>query len=135
MFWPIFIFNKSKIYQKDISKRPPYFIFCKNMKISTSKLCRFSIHRNYIEKVHWNDVEFSPVKIVDWIVRPLNKVHRNDVDFSLIEITSKKACRNDWPGLKIILSLQHTILHQICWQKFTILRILEVISFHIHFSL
>ena len=81
------------------------------MKVSTSKLWRFSIHGNYIEKVHWNDVEISPVKIVDWIVRPLNKVHRNDVDFSLIEITSKKHVETIELRLKIILSLQRTILH------------------------
>ena len=79
MLWAVFIFSKSTIYQEEISKLPPYFILQKYIKISTSKLCRFSIHRNCIEEVHQNDVEFSAIEITS------NKVHRNDVDFSHIE--------------------------------------------------
>ena len=75
--------NKSKVYQKEISKRSQYFIFHKH-KLSTLTLCRFSIHRNDIEKVHWNGVEFPLFKFT-------KKVYRNGVDFLPIEITSNKA--------------------------------------------
>ena len=62
--WTISTFNKSKIYQNDISNRPPCFIFQKHIKISPSKLCRFFIYQNCIEKVHWTNAKFfSPSKL------------------------------------------------------------------------
>ena len=89
MLWAIFIFNKSTIYQEEISKLPPYFILQKYIKMSTWKLYQFFIHRNCIEEVRQNDVKFSAIEITS------NKVHWNDVDFSYIEITWNKSCQND----------------------------------------
>ena len=77
------------IYQKEISKWPPNIIYQKHIKISTAKLRRFSIHRNYIQKVHRKNMEFLPVKITS------KELHWNDAGFLPIEITSSKACRNN----------------------------------------
>ena len=57
----IFIFNKSKTFQKEISKGPRFFVFQKHIKISTLKLCRFSVHWYCIKKVNQSDVFF-----IDW---------------------------------------------------------------------
>ena len=98
MLCNIFIFNKLKIYQNEISKRPPFFIFQKRIKRSTMKLRRLSIHRICIEKGHQNKVEFSPVKL--W----LEEVCQNNVNFLPTEITSSKARQNDVEFLPIFFS-------------------------------
>ena len=69
------VFDVSKTYQRQISKKAQFFVFQKHIKISTSKL-----HNN------GNNVDFSPIT--------LYKVRWNDIDFSLIEITSNKKCQN-----------------------------------------
>ena len=78
MLCAIYIFNESKMCQKDISKRTHYFIFQKHIKISATKFCPFSIHWNCIEKVNQNEMEFLAIKIT------LKKVHLNDINFSPI---------------------------------------------------
>ena len=65
----------------------------------TLKLRRFSIRRNYIEKVHQNDLDHSPIEITAtrhvemmWkfididlltLVRPVESVGKNKIDFSV----------------------------------------------------
>ena len=66
---------------------------------STSKLCRFSIHQNCIEKTQQNDMELPPVKITS-----IN-VHRNGINFLPIEITSNKVRRNDVEFSRIEMTL------------------------------
>ena len=97
------VFNISKIYQKEISKRPQFFAFQNHTKIcaitSVFNLnCTQKINQNNVDfssmeirskKVHRNDVDISVIEVTP------NKVRRNDVDFLLIEITSKKVRRND----------------------------------------
>ena len=56
-------FKISQTYQKEILKRPRLFVFQKHIKKSTCKLRRFSIHENYIKKVHPNDIDYSPIEI------------------------------------------------------------------------
>ena len=82
--WSIFIFNKSKIYWKEILNRPPYFYFQKDIKVSTSKFCRFSIHQNHMHRVHRNDVQFSAIKFT------LKKLHRKGVNFLSIKLRRTK---------------------------------------------
>ena len=109
----IFIFIKTKIYQKEISTRPT-FVYLERIKISMSELCQFSIHQNCIKKyikttpifrpsklprkkyMHRNDKIFHASKLcrtrnveIALIFHP-PKSHRNEVDFSPIEIRRKK---------------------------------------------
>ena len=84
MLLTIFIFNKSKIYEKEISKQPRYLIF-----LLHQNCINFFIDGNPIKKVHPNDKELLPVKVTS------KKVHRNYVDFLPIEITLEKARQND----------------------------------------
>ena len=58
------------------------------LKKSKWKQGGFFDHRNYIEKVRRNDVDFSTLETTS------KKVRGNDVDFSTIEITSKKVPEN-----------------------------------------
>ena len=66
---------------------------------STLKLRRFSIRRNYIDKVHQNDLDHSPIEITAtrhvemmWkfididlltLIRPVESVGKNKIDFSV----------------------------------------------------
>ena len=107
-----FIFNKLKIYQKEMSKLPPYFIFQKNIGKSTSKLCQFSIHqkkgtskqcgifalKNYVEGIHRNDFDFPPIEIMS------NEARRKEVEFSFIKITSKRFFETTWKFVDIFFS-------------------------------
>ena len=66
---------------------------------STLKLCRFSICRNYVEKVHQNGLDHSPIEItatkdveITWkfadndlsmLIRPVESVGKNKIGFSV----------------------------------------------------
>ena len=76
--------KKKKRYEKDHD-----FLSFKNIKINTSKLIQFSIHRNCVEKIHWNDVDFWSIEIRS------EKAHRNKVDFWPIEISLKNVRWNN----------------------------------------
>ena len=86
--WSIFIFNKSKIYWKEILNRPPYFDFQKDIKVSTSKFCWFSIHQNHMHRVDRNDVQFSNLRWGNYIEKASIFCSSNYVE----ENTSKR-CR------------------------------------------
>ena len=60
----IFIFNKSKTFQKKTAKGPRFFVFQKHIKISTLKLCRFSIHWYCIKKINQSDVIFYRLRLL-----------------------------------------------------------------------
>ena len=130
----IFIVNESTIYQKEIPKRPPNLAFQKPVNISISELCQFPIHQNWIEIVHWNDVDPSSTKVtsikyskmpsifhssklcrrkyieITSIFCPrcyVEKVSRKDVHFSPIKITSKNYAEATWIIVDILFSMYH----------------------------
>ena len=75
------IFKILKTYQKKTLKEPRIFLLQQHIKRTMSKLRQFFINRNYNEKVH-----------------------RNDVDYSSIEINSKKYIKMTWKFVNINVS-------------------------------
>ena len=75
------IFEILKTYQKETLKEPRTFVFQQHIKRTMSKLRQFFNDRNYNEKVH-----------------------RNDVDYSSIEINSKKYIKMTWKFVNINVS-------------------------------
>ena len=99
-FWEIFIKYQLKTTVIEDRLRGTkmtmiFFFFSK----CTLKLRRFSIRRNYIEKVHQNDLDHSPMEItatkhvemmwkfvdidLSTLIRPVESVGKNKIGFSV----------------------------------------------------
>ena len=102
-----------KLFKKRYQNDHDFFSFQKHVKISTMKLCRFSIHQCSIKKVQQNYVDFSSMEITS------KNVHRNDVDFSPIENMSKRVRWKefDYMPINIMFEKAHQKNVEFCLSK------------------
>ena len=91
------VFDISKPYQKEISKRRRFFVFQKHIKTSTPKLHQFFIEipsKKYIKTIFRLSTLGRKKYIEMTLIFPPSKlcqkkVRRNDIDFPFIKILSK----------------------------------------------
>ena len=91
------LFNISKTYQKEKSKRSQFLVFQNHVKIrAIISVFHLNCIKKYTEKTkssrqkkHRNDMDILQIEVTP------KKVRRNNVDFLLIQITLKKVCQND----------------------------------------
>ena len=106
------VFEISKTYLYVLLKRPWFFVFQKIIKRSTLNLSQFSAHRNYIEKVHQNDVDHSSIEITSTKYVEMRK------NSSIFPCQPCPTCSVCWYNIKTKLVLVSTPNHSLFNNKF-----------------